>query len=73
MYFDVSNMPDPKWADKALLHSSYQTNYPISERISTAYQVEAADEAAALFARSSQFLELMVAKTSQKPLKAYMI
>ncbi|WP_370244189.1 CgeB family protein [Alteromonas abrolhosensis] len=73
MYFDVSNMPDPKWADKALLHSSYQTNYPISERISTAYQVEAADEAAALFARSSQFLELMVAKTSQKTLKAYMI
>ncbi|MCB4438244.1 glycosyltransferase [Alteromonas sp. McT4-15] len=73
MYFDVSNMPDPKWADKALLHSSYKTDNPISERISTAYQVEAVDETAALFARSTQFHDLMVAKTSQQPIMAYMI
>ena len=73
LYFDVSNMPDPKWADKALLHSSYQTEYPISERTSTAYQVQSIDETAFLFARSEKFLDLMTARASQQPISAYVI
>lgn len=73
LYFDVSNMPDPLWVDKALLHSSYQTDYPICERTSAAYKVEESDETALLFGRSEQFHELMVAKVSRQPIWAYMI